>query len=414
MKVLLLLKSFNYPPKNGGDQAVFNAIGRMEPVVQFHLIGMDGSDEGRRSIEAFRRDYPSIPARQVRVENGCAYQKVSRFCQRVANFVNNRNGNREVVDMRMLVDYEARLDYYDDFYRFLNGYIKENEIDIVQGEFHFTLGFLKGISVPVKKVYVAHELQYVVEYQRLMQREHSDRDVYFYWQQRKQELNAMNACDAVITLSEEDAKKLQQHGMHAPVFPSFAQIAFSHTGESDFAGIRKHVVFVGPESHMPNRHGLHWFMEYVYPLVRLKTPEVVVNVIGKWSEETRTEWTARYEGIRFLGYVDDLASALSKSVLVVPLFQGSGIRMKILEACYAGIPFVSTSIGAEGLGFISGTNCFITDEADAFAEDVQVLLENPSLACSFVEESKAHIHHYFSNERFVATRMKCYQTLMKG
>ena len=224
MNILVLLKSFNYPPRNGGDQAVFNAINRLKDDVHFHLIGTDGDVEGIESIAAFQSDYPSIPAHVYNLGKKDKYQKIKKKCNRISNYINNRNGNKMKVDMQLLDAYDAQLDYYYDFYKYLNEYISKNNIDIIQSEFHFTLGFLKGITAPVKRVFVQHEIQFVVEYQRLIQRQHTEEDVYFYKQQRQQEINAMNACDAIITLSPDDKNKLIDNGVHAPIFASYAQI----------------------------------------------------------------------------------------------------------------------------------------------------------------------------------------------
>ena len=413
MNILILLKSFNYPPRNGGDQAVFNAINRLKNDVHFHLIGTDGAVEGIESIAAFQSDYPSIPSHVYDLGKKDKYQKIKKKCNRISNYINNRNGNKVKVDMQLLDAYDAQLDYYYDFYKYLNEYISKNNIDIIQSEFHFTLGFLKGITAPVKRVFVQHEIQFVVEYQRLMQRQHTKEDVYFYRLQRQQEINAMNACDAIITLSPDDKNKLIDNGVHAPIFASFAQISLHDIKITFPVKITKRLVFIGPESHMPNKQGMRWFLDEVLPLVRKEIPEIKVDVIGRWSEDTVKEWKEKYQTIEFLGFVDDLSHAISNRILIVPLFQGSGIRMKILEACNIGIPFVATSIGAEGLGFTDRENCFIADEADVFAKDVVTLINNNHLANDFINKSVCHIRNKFSDERFVESRMKCYLKLLE-
>lgn len=409
MKILILLKSFNYPPRNGGDQAVFNAIDRLSGTVQFHLIGTDGSDCGRRSMASFCEEHPRIPGHIFDLSKKDSYQRLKYKCNRVSNFLNNRSGNKAMVDMRLVGMYDARLDYYFGFYKYLNEYIVKNKIDIVQAEFHFTLGYLKGISVPVKKVFVQHEIQFVVERQRLMQRRHTDDEVYFYQQQRQQEINAMNACDAIITLSQDDKDKLIANGVHAPIYASFAQITLHDVDVTYPIEIKRRLVFIGPESHIPNKQGLAWFLDEVFPVIKKRIPDVTLSIIGRWSSLTMDEWKRRYSGVDFLGYVDNLPAAISGSVLIVPLFQGSGIRMKILEACNAGIPFVSTSIGAEGLGFVTGKNCFIDDTAEGFANDVHALLSNRKLANEFVMNSIGHIRSCFSDNVFSETRMRCYK-----
>ncbi len=411
MNVLILLKSFNYPPKNGGDQAVVNAIETLSSYVHYHLISMDDSIEGRITISRFGKDHPSIPSIVFESSIAKKYTTIYDKCIRVSNFLNNRNGNKRVVDMRLLQYYDAQLDYRDSFYRFINKYIANNKIDIVQSEFSFTLGLLKGITGKVKKVFVQHEIQFVVNYQRLMQREHTDDDMYFYEQERQQEINGLNCCDAIITLSEDDRQKLILNGVHAPIFASFAQVKLQNNEIELPVKLKKRLVFIGPETHMPNKQGMQWFLDNVWLKVLKDEPSTELAVIGKWSKETIDKWRLKYGNLIFMGYVDDLHSAIKESVLIVPLFQGSGIRMKILEACNIGIPFVSTTIGAEGLGFTDGENAYITDDIDVFAKDILVLLKHENLANSFISKSKENIRVNFSTKRFVESRLSCYNAL---
>lgn len=413
MRVLVLLKSFNYPPRNGGDQAVCSAIAKMASCTDYHLISTDGTQSGRETIESFKKDFPSIPATIYPINEKLLYQKIYDKALRISNFINNRNGNRLSVNLRR-IHYDARIDYNNEFYRFLNEYVVTNSIDVVQGEFQFTLGWLKGIVAPCKKVFVHHELQYVVNYQRLMQHNHTDDDLWFYKQQKQQEINALNACDAIITLSEDDANKLRSEGVHTPIFPSFAQIKLHNVEINYPVNIKKRLVFIGPETHEPNRQGMQWFLEKVWSRVLSHEPSTELAVIGKWTDFTKESWCSRYKNVQFLGFVDDLVSAIKESILIVPLFQGSGIRMKILEACNIGIPFVATTIGAEGLGFTDEVDSFIEDEPEEFANKVLRLIQETDLANEFIEKSVTHIRTNFSNERFVSTRTKCYEYLLSN
>lgn len=412
MKILILLESFNCPPRNGGDQAVFNAIRTLQGEVEFHLLTMDGSTGGLQTILNFRKEFPKIPANVFIPESSYKYKKVYKKCLRIANFINGKLGYHSSVRMRELSHYEARLDLYDDFYHYVNDYIKANQIDIVQSEFSFTLGYMKGIIGPVKKVFVQHEIQYVVNLQRLLQSAYSEEDLYLYEQDRNQEINSMNCFDAIITLSKSDRDKLVEAGVHTPIYPSFAQIQMRNQTVAFPIKTGDTVVFIGPESHKPNRHGVKWFLDTVWPSVLAAKPSSVFKIIGNWSEQTIKEWGNKYPNIVFSGFVDDLAAEINGSVMVVPLFQGSGIRMKILEVCNIGIPFVSTCIGAEGLGFKDGEHCFIEDESVHFAAKLIQLLSDEYLANHFVEASMAHVRENFSDECFIQSRMKCYKDLL--
>jgi glycosyltransferase involved in cell wall biosynthesis len=75
--------------------------------------------------------------------------------------------------------------------------------------------------------------------------------------------------------------------------------------------------------------------------------------------------------------IPELARA---AVAVVPLLSGSGTRIKIIEAWAAGVPVVSTTIGAEGLPYTSGDDILIADEPHDFAEAVRRILNDCDLA----------------------------------
>ena len=84
--------------------------------------------------------------------------------------------------------------------------------------------------------------------------------------------------------------------------------------------------------------------------------------------------------IELTGPVDDAIAWLSRSkVAVVPVRAGSGTRIKILEAWAAGVPVVSTSLGAEGLDAEDAVHLLLADDAAAFESALTRLLNDPEL-----------------------------------
>ena len=62
--------------------------------------------------------------------------------------------------------------------------------------------------------------------------------------------------------------------------------------------------------------------------------------------------------MQMLGFVEDVRDPLSRyAIFVCPILSGSGVRVKLLEAFAAGIPVVSTRVGAEGLAVKDGEFC---------------------------------------------------------
>ncbi len=110
------------------------------------------------------------------------------------------------------------------------------------------------------------------------------------------------------------------------------------------------MLFVGSFRHEPNRVAMDWFVRQVLPLILGRQPEARLVVAG--SEPPPAHAYADYsDNLDMLGYVEDVREPLSRySVFVCPILSGSGVRVKLLEAFAAGIPAVSTVVGAGGTG----------------------------------------------------------------
>jgi glycosyltransferase involved in cell wall biosynthesis len=139
------------------------------------------------------------------------------------------------------------------------------------------------------------------------------------------------------------------------------------------------VVFSGNMEYHPNLSAVRFFRGEVWPLLRQRWPELIWRLVGK-NPAAVSRFTSGDTRIEVIGEVDDAVRELARArVAVVPLLAGSGTRFKILEAWSAGVPVVSTTIGAEGLPARDGENLLIADGAPAFAETVTRVLENANL-----------------------------------
>ena len=134
------------------------------------------------------------------------------------------------------------------------------------------------------------------------------------------------------------------------------------------------VVFSGNMEYHPNRSAVRFFRREVWPLLRERWPRLVWRLVGKNPEAVR-EFTSGDPRIEVRGAVADAVAELARGRLaVVPLLAGSGTRLKILEAWAAGLPVVSTTLGAEGLPVCDGENILLADGAAALADAISRLL----------------------------------------
>jgi polysaccharide biosynthesis protein PslH len=129
----------------------------------------------------------------------------------------------------------------------------------------------------------------------------------------------------------------------------------------------------------PNQDAIFFFVDAILPELRKMQVKFKLLIAGRSSGDALRRRLAHVPEIEFFGTVPDMRPLIQRAaVCVVPLRIGSGTRFKILEAAAMGKPAVSTRIGAEGLGFVNGSEIILADEPRAFAQAVATLLANPS------------------------------------
>jgi glycosyltransferase involved in cell wall biosynthesis len=98
---------------------------------------------------------------------------------------------------------------------------------------------------------------------------------------------------------------------------------------------------------------------------------------------------AAIEGVEVLGLVADLPGVLAAArAVVVPIWDGGGTRLKVLEALAAGRPVVATTLGASGVGFEDGKHGLLGERPVELAALLAVLLADPERAAGMGAEGR--------------------------
>jgi len=151
------------------------------------------------------------------------------------------------------------------------------------------------------------------------------------------------------------------------------------------------MLFLGSFRHEPNRIAVEWFLTHVMPRIVERQPEAKLVLAG--SDPPPAHAYADFAGaVRMLGFVEDVREPLGRyAVFVCPILSGSGVRVKLLEAYAAGIPVVSTRVGAEGLAGKDGEFCAVSDDPAGFAEHILALFENPEAGSRMAARARAEV-----------------------
>jgi len=101
--------------------------------------------------------------------------------------------------------------------------------------------------------------------------------------------------------------------------------------------------------------------------------------------------------ISVTGTVDNIWSYIARAnIFVFPMVEGAGLQNKLLEAMYAGIPIVTTSIAADGVGATSGEQLLVADTDDEIAEQVVKVLCDPEYSARLAERARSFLTREFS------------------
>lgn len=150
-------------------------------------------------------------------------------------------------------------------------------------------------------------------------------------------------------------------------------------------------VFIGTWGHAPNREAITAIVERIAPAIAKRHPELRFVIAGAGVPEfTRSN-------VRALGFVEDLDELLDGADFAVnPMFSGAGIRMKLFEYIAAGLPLVTTRMGATGIDLTPDVHALVTDNSiEAFVEAVDSLAASPALRSSLAQSALEwlKVHH---------------------
>ncbi|WP_083430102.1 glycosyltransferase family 4 protein [Alicyclobacillus macrosporangiidus] len=164
------------------------------------------------------------------------------------------------------------------------------------------------------------------------------------------------------------------------------------------------ITFLGALNVPHNVDGITRFIDEIWPRIMERDPDVVLRIVGR-SPSARLQNRARqHQRIDFIGEVDDFVPILKGSkVFVAPIWYGSGIKTKILEAMALGLPVVTTSIGVEGIAGVDGIHYVVADDDEGFANSVLALLADESRRVAIGRAARQLVEALYSFDTALAS-----------
>lgn len=166
----------------------------------------------------------------------------------------------------------------------------------------------------------------------------------------------------------------------------------------------KRILIVSWLGYPPNKNGVYHFVRNVFPMIRQRVPEAELHIAGKGDESVLTDLNNTGEGIKTLGFVEDIATEYEAAkVVVIPIYQGSGTCVKFVEGLFMNRPIVSTPVGARGFDRIAkdGEHYLLAKDDKDFADKTVELLLNTEKSIDMANKAKELAKSRFSQEKFM-------------
>jgi glycosyltransferase involved in cell wall biosynthesis len=281
----------------------------------------------------------------------------------------------------------------------IQSHAASHEVDLWQCEwtpYAEALRDLKGI----RRVVMAHNVESLI-WQRYYETEPNPAKRWYIGRQWRKfeefERWAFAQADRVIAVSDEDAALIERQFdiPGAAVVDNGVDTEYFQPQHGKREANR--ILFLGSLEWRPNLDAVNLLLNTIFPLVRVSDPSVTLCLVGRNPPAELFERVRRLNNVELHPNVPDVRPFLaSAGVMAVPLRIGGGSRLKILEALAAGVPVVSTRIGAEGLCLEAGRHLTVVDKIEDMPLALAQTMAAPEKALAQAECGRRRVLERYS------------------
>jgi glycosyltransferase involved in cell wall biosynthesis len=156
------------------------------------------------------------------------------------------------------------------------------------------------------------------------------------------------------------------------------------------------LLFVGGMTRFPNRDAMVYFAKDIWPKLEKSIPEIKMVVIGSNPDSYLLQLSEKVNNFEVKGFVEDVKPYYdAATILVCPVRDGGGTRLKILDSFSAERAVVSTPLGAEGIGAEDGREILIARTAEEFANKIIFLIQNPEVRKNIERNARLFVEKHY-------------------
>jgi len=380
--ILFLTTRFPYPPDDGGKIDTLTNLKILAKNFSLFLFYIGTQDEKETKLK-----------KEVKIQGIYNYSKDTK--NNILGIIKNIFSPKP---------YTISKYHSQEIYKKIKKIIKNKNINIVFVD-HLHMAYygkmIKQDFPKIKVVLREHNVEYIF-WKRILKEE---RDIFkkiFFWIQYRKVLNYekkfFRIFDEYLMISPVDEKNIKKISpqVRTKILPPAVDTKKFNLSN----GIRvipHSIVVLGNFAWLPNLNGVFWFFKNVWSIIKRDFPNTKLFIVGKNPPEELKKY--QDEDVSVTGYVDDVRPWIAKvEVFIAPLFSGSGIRIKILEAMAMGKSIISTSLGAEGIDIENMKNIIIADNKEEFVKGVELLFTDKKIQENLSKNARTLVERKYSFE----------------
>jgi len=384
MRILQLMNKVPWPPKDGG------AIACMNMTKGFSMLGHEVTVLSMNTS----KHHISIKDMPPQIRSKADFRLVEvpasiNWIEASLNFIFSK------------LPYNAQRFISDEFSVELIKLLNEKTFDVIQLEGLYLCPYIPEIRKYSKAIitYRAHNIEYEI-WERTATLSEGMRSKYLRnlsKRIKRFEISYLNKYDLLVPITERDGQILDSLGNNKPRHTSQTGIDFASLVPTAKKLEFPSLFHIGALDWSPNQEGLIWFFDNCWSKIHSEYPDLKFYLAGR----NAPEWFERHirlEGVEYLGEINDAYDFInSKAVMVVPLFSGSGMRIKIIEGMALGKPIVTTDIGTEGIPTENGNNILIANDVNQFTDAIIRLINDRELSNQIGRNAIGFIQEKYDN-----------------
>jgi polysaccharide biosynthesis protein PslH len=235
---------------------------------------------------------------------------------------------------------------------------------------------------------------------------------HLYRSLKRFEISILNKVDGIVAITPVDARNFDRLSHSTNIISVPFGINLDTLPENPVQPAEPSLFHIGTMNWFPNEESIKWLMTQVWPQVSQRLPEIEVHLAGRYMPDWMLKLSIPHVIID--GEVPDVWEYMQRfSIMVVPLFSGSGIRIKIVEAMAAGKAIITTAIGAEGINYENGQHLIIAKDARSFTDAIVKVCNDRVLRDTLGKNARMLIAKEHDNNKLMQKLTGFYTELLK-